>query len=401
MGLPLAGINVVDMSQVYFGPGTAVYLADQGAEVIKVEPLQGDTMRYRYTSPYLEEWGFSKPFLALNRNKRSVAVDVHATEGQEIVHRLAQWADVFILNMRPGSEARVSMDYATLGELNPRLIYASISAFGREGPEAHLPGYDIVLQSRSGILSTRRYPDGTPVPYPIMFSDMSGCMALSYAVMVALWEREKTGMGQRIDTSLLNQALAMQMQQLVWVYGDGSPLPGGRPTAMASCYQCADGQWLTIVVIEDHQWTSLCGVLGLDHLTQETNLATYELRLQSADELGAILSAVFQTQHREHWLERLRPAGVPCAPVIERDELANDPQTLANRMFLDQDHPIVGPIKVVAPPFQLAGTLDEIRLRRPAPVLGQHTGEILRELGYDIEGISRLHKQGVVKETGV
>lgn len=397
MALPLAGINVVDMAQVFFGPGTAVYLADQGAEVIKVETLRGDAMRYRHTSPYLEQWGFSKPFLALNRNKRSVAVDIHYPEGQEIVHRLVEWADVFILNMRPGSEASFSLDQGTLIALNPRLIYASISAFGREGPEAHLPGYDIVLQSRSGILSTRRHPDGTPVPYPIMLSDMSGCMALSYAIMLALWEREKTGKGQGIDASLLNQALAMQMQQLVWVQGDSSSLPGARPNAMASCYQCADDLWLTIVVVEDHQWVSLCRVLELEHLTEESSLASYASRLDGAEDLGEILSAVFQTNPRAHWLEELRRAGVPCAPVVEREELADDPQTVANQMFLEQDHPVVGLVKTVAPPFHLSGTRDESRLRRPAPMLGQHTDEVLQEMGYDSDVVARLRQRGVVK----
>lgn len=398
MELPLVGIKVVDMSQVFFGPGAAVYLADQGAEVIKVEPLRGDSMRYRHTSPYLEERGFSKPFLALNRNKRGMALDVHTSEGQGVVYRLVRWCDVFILNTRPGSEARISMDYETLRQLNPRLIYASISAFGREGPDAHLPGYDIVLQSRSGILATRRYPDGTPVPYVLMISDMSGCMALAYAIMVALWEREKSGAGQRIDTSLLNQALAMQMQQLVWVSGDISPLPGTRTTAMASCYRCADDQWLTIVVVEDHQWRSLCRVLELEHLAEDPALASYELRLQRANDLGEVLSGVFQTQPREYWLEQLMSSGVPCASVVERDELPDDPQAIANQMFWEQDHPVVGRAKLVAPPFHLSRTRDETRLRRPAPVLGQHTDEILREMGYDAEAISRLHQQGVIKQ---
>jgi crotonobetainyl-CoA:carnitine CoA-transferase CaiB-like acyl-CoA transferase len=397
MSLPLEGINVVDMSQVFFGPGAAMYLAEQGAEVIKVEPLRGDSMRYRHTSPYLEARGFSKPFLSLNRNKRAIAVDVHTTEGQEIVHRVAKWADVFILNMRPGSEERVRMDYDTLNYLSPRLIYASISAFGREGPDASLPGYDIVLQSRSGILSTNRHPDGTPVPYAVMVSDMSGCIALSYAIMLALWEREKTGAGQRIDTSLLNQALAMQMQQLVWVEGDDSALPGARPTAMASTYRCEDDQWLTIVVVEDHQWKSLCRVLDLEHLAEDPALASYELRLQRAAELGELLSAVFETRPRGHWLEQLRGANVPSGAVVQREELARDPQAVANQMLLEQDHPVVGRVKMVALPFHLSGSRDETRLRRPAPSLGQHTDDILREMGYDAAAVSRLRQQGVVK----
>lgn len=396
MTLPLDGIRVVDMSQVYFGPGATVYLADQGAQVVKVETLRGDSMRHRYTTPYLHKWALSKPFLALNRNKRSVAVDVHTREGQGIVHSLAEWADVFVLNVRPGTESRLALDYDTLRGRNERLIYASISAFGREGPEAGMPGYDIVLQSRSGVLSTRRFPDGTPVPYPIMFSDMSGCMALSYAVMLALWQRERTGKGQRIDASLLNQALAMQMQQLVWVDNDPSPLPGSQATAMASCYECSDGRWLTIVVVEDYQWRALAGVLGLEHLADDADLATYEGRVQRASELGELVAGVFSTQGLEHWMERLRASGIPSAPVVQRDDLPADAQVVANRMLLEQDHPTVGRIRVVAPPFRLSESSDDLRVRSAAPTLGEHTDEVLGELGYSESSIATMRERGIV-----
>ena len=151
------------------------------------------------------------------------------------------------------------------------------------------------------------------------------------------------------------------------------------------------------MVVEDHQWVSLCRVLELDHLTQEPSLASYGSRLDGAEDLGEILSAVFQTNPRAHWLEELRRAGVPCAPVVEREELADDPQTVANQMFLEQDHPVVGRVKVVAPPFHLSGTRDESRLRRPAPMLGQHTDEVLQEMGYDSDVIARLRQRGVVK----
>lgn len=283
--LPLAGIKVVDMAQVYMGPGAAMYLADQGADVIKVEPLVGDTVRRLHTTPYLKERSLSKPFLALNRNKRTIAVDVRAAEGQEIVHRLATWADVFILDFRQGTEGKVRLDYETLAALNSRLIYASITAFGREGPEASLPGYDTVLQARSGILSTRRNSDGTPIPSAVMIADMSGAMGLSYAIMLALWEREKAGQGQRVDISLFQASLAMQAQQMIWVENDTSPLPGQRPSALNSCYQCEDEQWINIVVAEDHQWRALCRVLELEHLADDPDFASYEQREQRAQEI--------------------------------------------------------------------------------------------------------------------
>ncbi|MDO8671787.1 MAG: CoA transferase [Dehalococcoidia bacterium] len=394
--LPLEGIKVVDMAQVFMGPGAALYLGDQGAEVIKVEPLAGDSTRWLHTTPYLVAHGFSKPFLALNRNKRSIALQARSEEGLDIVQRLVRWADVFILNLRPGTEGEMRLDYESLAAINPRLIYVTISAFGYEGPENSLPGYDIIIQSRSGMLSTRRDSDGTPVPSVIMVSDISGCMSLSYAIMVALWERERTGKGQRIDGSLLHSGLAMQMQQLVWVENDNTPLPGQRPTALATCYLCADDRWITIVLIEHHQFKSLCRVMELEHLADDPRFVTYEQRLDQATELHEILEAIFQTRSLEEWIMRLRAAGVPCSPVVERGDVPDDPQTIANRMLQVQDHPAVGKIKVVSPPFNLSNTRDENRLRRPAPGLGEHTVEVLRDLGYDEESISILQKKKLV-----
>ncbi|MBI2863420.1 MAG: CoA transferase [Chloroflexi bacterium] len=396
--LPLSGIKVIDMAQMYLGPGAAVYLADQGAEVVKVEPLQGDTMRALASTPYLGMHGFSKSFLAVNRNKRSIAVDVRDREGQEIVHRLAKWADVLILNFRPGAEGRVRMDYDTLAALNPRLIYASVSAFGREGPEAALPGYDIVIQARSGILSVRRDSSGAPVPSAIMMTDMSGCMDLAYAIMVALWDRERTGQGQRVDVSLLQVGLALQMQQLVWTENDTSPLSGQRPNALySSCYRCADEQWISVVVLENRQWKGLCHVLELEHLQDHPEFASNVLREQMAQELYEILEALFRTRPLAEWLEQLKREGVPCSAVAERNDLPSDPQIAANGMFWEDDHPVAGRTKMVSPPFDLSNSRREHRLRRPTPTLGEHTSEVLSELGYDGVAISNLYEGHIVK----
>lgn len=395
--LPLAGIKVVDMAQVYMGPGAAMYLGDQGAHVIKVEPMKGDSSRWIQTTPYLVERGLSRPFLVLNRYKRSIAVDVHTAEGQEVVHRLAKWADVLILNFRPGAEVGLRLDYDTLAAINPRLIYAAISAFGRDGPEASLPGYDIVIQARSGILSLHRDGDGTPVPSPIMMSDISGCMSLAYAVMLALWDRQKTGKGRRIDISLLHSGLAMQVQQMVWVDNDSTPLPGLRATATASCYQCADDRWVTIVTVEHHQFKALCQVLDLEHLGDDPGFITYEQRTERSTEIHEILDAILCTRPLDEWLGRLKAAGVPCSAVVVRDEVPNDPQTIANNMFLTQDHPEIGRVRMVSPPFVLSDAGDETHRRRPAPTLGEHTDEVLRELDYDESTIASFHERRIVR----
>ena len=397
MTLPLEGIKVIDMSQVYFGPGGAVYLADQGAEVIKIETLRGDAMRHRYTTPYLTKWNLSKPFLSLNRNKKSISFDIDPEEARKIVSDLCSSADVFIINMRPGAEKRFGLDFDTLSRINEKLIYVAISGFGSEGPDAELPGYDIVLQARSGILSLRTFPDGTPVPYPIMFSDMSGCMSLSYSVMLALWDREKTGKGQKIECSLLNQALAMQMQQLIWVDNDKGSLPGDAPSAISSCYQCADDKWIAIVVMESNQWAGLCRVLDLEHLIDDPKFDSYEGRVENAAELGSLFQGIFPTNSSDYWTSELNRERVPCSLVQERDDLLTDDQVIKNRMIGSDIHPTVGNINYVMPPFKMSNHGHVNSAQMPAPLLGEHTREILQNLGYEKEEIDSLLTRNIIR----
>lgn len=397
MALPLDGVKVVDLARVFFGPGTAMYLADQGADVVKVESMEGESGRYKFSSPYLQKRGFSKAFLALNRNKRGISLDMRTADGQGILHRLARWADVFILNFPPGGEAKVSLGYEALAAINPRLIYVSVTAFGNQGPDASLPGYDIVLQAQSGILSTARNSDGQPIPSVVRMGDMSGSMALAYAVMLALWQRERTGKGQRVDTSILNAALAIQLEKLIWVEGDDSPPAGQEPSALYNTYRCRDNQWLAIVVMEEHQWRRLCPVLGLDHLADSPEFATFRSRMERAIELYEILQAVFETRPCDEWVRAMKLARVPCSKVVNRQDVPKDPQAIANQMFVEQDHPVVGKVTTVAPPFQLSGSRDERWLRLPTPALGQHTAEILRELGYDDAAISSYTQRAIVR----
>ena len=397
MTAPLEGLKVVDMSQVFFGPGAAMFLGDQGADVIKVEPLTGDGMRYKYASSFLRGLGLGKCFLGLNRNKRSISVDASTDDGREIVHKLVEDADVYIMNMRPGTEARLGLDYETLSRINPRLVYASISGFGKEGPEARLPAYDIVIQARSGVMSTNKLPDGTPIPYVVMYADISGCMTLSYAIMVALWERERTGKGQKIDASLLHQGLTMQMQQLVWVENDESAMVGASPSAMSGSYRCSDGSYLAIVIQEERQYQALCQALDLPEAATDPRFGTFQSRIDNAADLGELIGGVFGTRPLEEWLPKLKQAGVPAEAVVTRDQTLQDLQTLANGMFWEQDHPHVGKVKMVTPPFSLSSHPSEERPCRPVPLLGEHTDETLAELGYGAHDIARLHDTGVVK----
>ena len=396
MALPLEGIKVVDMTQIVMGPACTRNLADQGADVIKVEPLWGDDFRGRYTSPGLARHHQSRPFLALNRNKRSVAVDLAKESGQEVVQRLAEWADVMVVNLRPRAAQRLRVDYATLESRNPRLVYASINGYGQKGPDADLPAYDMALQARSGIASTSKTPDGAPIPSAILIADMSGAMFLCYAIMVALWERQKMGCGQKVELSLLSQALAMQDLDLVRLEGEPDKLPENAPRGATFFYRCADDRYLSVVMVTNRQWTSLCKVLDLEHLIDDPRFASFDSRREVAQEVFEILSGVLGTRPREAWLRLLREAEVPAAPVAERAEVFDDVQVVANEMFIRQSHPDVGEVTMVNVPFTLSGSAGEALLRRPTPGLGQHTDEVLGMLGYTEQEIGALRQAKAV-----
>lgn len=395
MALPLEGIKVVDMTQIVMGPTCTRNLADQGADVIKVEPFQGDDYRNRYTSPRLASHNLSRPFLALNRNKRSIVVDISKGEGREVVHRLALSADVMVVSLRLMAAKRLLVDYATLGKMNPRLVYASISGYGRRGPDADLPAYDMALQARSGIASTSRTSGGAPIPSAILIADTSGAMFLSYAIMVALWERERTGRGQEVQMSLLSQALAMQDLDLVMVEGEPSDISSDAPRGATFYYRCSDDRYLSVITVTDRQWAALCDVLGLEHLVEDERFTSFDKRRIMAQEVFGLLSGVFGTRPREEWLSLLRRAEVPSSPVAYREEVFDDVQVVANEMFVKQDHPDLGKVTMVNVPFTFIGS-EESRFRWPAPRLGQHTDEVLSELSYSQSDIAQLRREHTV-----
>lgn len=392
MGTALKGVRVLDISQVYAGPGAAVYLADQGADVIKVEPPGGDNCRTLFTSDYLGD--MSKPFLALNRNKRGIVLDLTTKGGQEVVHRLVARSDAVIVNVRSAVARRLALDYETLRAINHRLVYASVSAFGPEGPDAGKPGYDLVLQARAGILAARRYPDGTPVAHSVMVSDMSGAAMLAYAITAALFQRERTGQGRRIDISLLGMAVAMQAQQLVRVARDKSPTSTTMGNALYSPYRCLDGKHLIAVVLTNEQWVRLCHVLGLEHMAQDPDYDTYIKRLAHNEEIAELLAGIFGTRPRGEWLVLLEEVDIPCSVVAEGEEVYDDAQLRANEYIIDHLHPLVGPVTMMGSPFSFDGEHYAVNL--PAPTLGQHTNEVLREVGYTEAQIGELRREGAL-----
>ena len=391
----LEGVKVVEVAQVWAAPGAGMYLADQGADVIKIEPPWGDDARRVFTQPPLPD-GESRSFLPLNRNKRGIAVDISSPEGQDIVYRLVDQSDVFIHNFRPGVEEKLGYDYNSLNQRNPRLIYAVVSAFGTEGPYANRRGYDLLFQSLSGILSKRRDEEGVPISSGVWVADSSAPIALAYGISLALLARHRSGRGQRVETSLLHMALAMQTVDLVRTAAETSQ--GGDTDfsrqALYSPYRCQDGGFVIMVVLSDQQFAGLCRALDLEHLLSDVDYSDNLKRAQKSAELHELISGILSTRPRDHWLRVLEDADVPAAPVLERDEIFDHPQVAANRMLTVQDHSQAGAVDMVNIPVRLSDTPGS--LRSPAPVLGQHTGEVLRELGFDDEAINRLRAENVI-----
>ncbi|MBI2847511.1 MAG: CoA transferase [Chloroflexi bacterium] len=391
MSSPLEGVKVIDISQMYGGPGAAMYLADQGADVIKVEPLEGDSSRRLHTSPLWH--GQSRPFAVFNRNKRGIALDIKKDAASSVVRKLIQWADVLIVNFRLGDDRKLGLDYDSVRSINPKTIYASLTAYGEKGPYAHLKGYSLAMEARAGILAARTTSDGTPIAPPIMVTDMAAAIFLAYCVTLAILERQKTGMGTKIETSLLEMAIAMQAFQLVRLEGDSLPLmPGANP--MYTPYRCKDGKFIIAIVLTDEDWIKFCRVADLEHLGRDPDLSTYMKRLRRAEELFPVLEAIFATKTSKEWLHLLEENDLVCSPIMSRAETMDDPHVLTNKMLVDVEQPGVGMIRMMGALVRFSNiTQNPIR---PAPSLGQHTEEILREMNYTNSEIQRLKDEKVI-----
>jgi crotonobetainyl-CoA:carnitine CoA-transferase CaiB-like acyl-CoA transferase len=393
----LSGIRVLELSQMWAAPGAAMYLADHGAEVIKIEPLGGDEARRTLTQPPVAD-GESRAFLALNRNKRGIALDIRHPKGRDVVLDLTRRADVLIHNFRPGVAERLGYGYSALRALNERLVYAWITAYGAEGPFAMRPGYDLLFQGLSGILGRRLRRDGRPAGAGVWVADCSAPMELAYGIAVALFMRERTGQGQLVTTSLLHAALAMQLPDLVQVEHTLEPGEVGRDyadQAMYAPYRCRDGRFLIIVVIQDEQWRRLCRALGRPAMGEDPRYATPLGRARESDALSAALTDAFAARDRDEWLARLAEADVPSAPILEPDQVLEYPQVMANQMLTAMDHPVAGRTLTVSQPVQLHAS-DATGARR-APLLGEHTEEVLLNLGYPSAMIRELESQQVIR----
>lgn len=391
---PLSGIQVLDLSRVLAGPLCTMILADLGAEVIKVEPPWGDETR-GWGPPFVK--GESAYFLSVNRGKKSLALDLKTLEGQEVVRRLAQRADVLVENFKTGDLKRYGLDYENLRELNPRLVYLSITGFGHTGPRAQEPGYDAALQGYTGIMSVTGEPEGPPMKVGVAWIDVMTGMMGAVAVLSALYEREKSGLGQHIDLSLLDVGL-FALANL----GESYLLTGTPPKRLGNAhaqivpygaFPAADG-WLVLAVGNDEQFARLCQVLGLPDLL--ARFPTNAERVEARKEVVEAVSKVLKTQPRAHWLERLGEKGIPAAPVNDLAEAFQDPQAQAREAVWTLPHPLWEALPTLANPLRfLSRTPASPSL--PPPLLGEHTEAVLREAGYTPEEVARLVEKAVVR----
>jgi crotonobetainyl-CoA:carnitine CoA-transferase CaiB-like acyl-CoA transferase len=377
-GGALAGLRVVDLTQVMAGPFCTMLLADLGADVIKIEPPNGDSTR---TMPGAV--GTDSPsFNAVNRGKRSVVLNLKTKEGVEAVKTLARTADVFVENYRPGVMETLGLDYASLSAINPRLVYASISGYGQTGPDRNKGGFDLVAQGVSGIMSVTGEPGGAPVKSGIPLTDLGAGLFATVGILAALENRHRTGRGQQVDTSLLDAGVGLSVWEATQYFsGRGIPERLGSAHRMSAPYQafrCADG-YITIGGANDRSFHRICEVLGHAEWKDMPEFKTDGMRLRNRVDLAARIEAITKTEPRAHWLQLFEANSIPCGPINDYAQVFQDPQVIARELVVDVEHPTLGAIHALGSPIKLSATPPDVRRR--APLLGEHTKEVLSQAG--------------------
>ncbi len=396
MGLPLSDIRIVDFTSVFAGPFGAMLLADQGAEVIKLESPEGDSTRAASIGLAHDLNGMSIRFLPFNRNKRSIVVDITKPQGREVAYDLFRWADVLLINLRVGTRQRRGFTYEDVKRINPKIVYASITGFGEEGPEADLPGIDIVNQARTGDIGSRQRPGEAPPSHTNLFHiDMATSMLIGYSVMLALRQRDRTGQGQKIDLNLLQSALVLNSCNMLRVEGREDEVYPTLPSGMPVNYRCSDGRYILAMTTGD-RWEPFCRAMGLESLLTDSRFDTPQKRAQHASELYQLLASHFATRPAAEWETILKAHSLIVSVIKRLAEVYDDPQVIANDMFVKYDQPKVGTVQANNVPFKLSSTAGEEWLRRPNPILGQHTDEVLKELGYSAEQVRSLKAEGAI-----
>lgn len=395
---PLAALRVLDLTQVMAGPFATMNLGDLGADIIKIEP-PGIGDQARKSAGHFLTGGDTAGFLALNRNKRSIVLDLKSELGLQAFHKLCEDADVIVENFRPGVTARLGIDYPTVSGLNPKIIYASISGFGQDGPYADRPGFDLVAQAMSGIMSVTGEPDGAPVKCGIPVSDLAAGLFCMNAILAAYIERQVSGRGQYIDTSLFEAALALSVWETTELWSTGRvPRAHGSAHRLNAPYQAvrtADG-YVVIAANNQRLWRRLCEAIDRQDLLTDYRFTDNLARLNHASELERALEETFREKSTSYWVGLLLKAGTPAAPINNYEQAVTDPHTKARDMVMTVNHPVEGAMNTIGLPVKFSRTPGVIR--RPAPLLGEHTTEVLHEAGYSSREITAIAGSAEVEQ---
>ncbi len=392
---PLAGMRVLELAQIMAGPTCGMLLADMGADVIKVEKLPGGDDSRDYRDPRIN--GVSVPFLMMNRNKRGIALDLKAPRGREVLLRLVRDADVLTENYRRGTLDKLGLGYDVLSAANPALIYCAITGYGRDGPWADKGGFDLIAQGFAGLMSITGEPGGPPVKPGNPVADIAAGILAATGILAAYAHRQKTGRGQIVDTSLMEAALQQTYWHAAMFFGTGqSPAPTGSAHVLTAPYQAfrtRDG-WINVGGANQANWERIADVLGHPEWRDDPRFATNSARMANLDALVPLMNAVLVTRSTVEWLAAFDAAGVPAGPVHSIGEALAHPQTLARRMVVELEHPQAGMTKAIGCPIHFSATPAAIT--RPAPMLGEHTRELLREHGYGEAEIDALAADGII-----
>ena len=395
MTLPLDGVKVLDFTAIMAGPYCTLMLADMGADVIKIEAFpEGDGSR-RF-DPKVN--GESYCFAMLNRNKKSVGLNMKDPRGKEIFLKLARDADIIMENYRPGVTRKLGIDYASIKAINPDIIYCSVSGFGQTGPYSQKGGFDIIAQGMSGIMTMTGEPGGRPAKVGIAMNDIAAGSTALYSILAAYIKRLKTGEGAYLDTSLLEAGLAWTYWEAGAFFGAGEiPIATGTRHRRSTPYQAYRTQdaYVTVGANNEKLWTAFCTqVLERPAMMEDARFKTLAARLKNIDDLQAEIEQVFAKQSTEHWVKKLDAAGVPGGPVFTYDQALNNEHSQARKMVQEIDHPKIGRMKILGNPVK--STTEIARSRTPAPWLGQHSAEVLKALGYPEAETAKLFEEGVI-----
>jgi crotonobetainyl-CoA:carnitine CoA-transferase CaiB-like acyl-CoA transferase len=407
MVYPLEGIKVLDFSIAVAAPFGGTMLADMGAEVIKIERVQGEAQRLGLPAgmddvldtSVVEKMPDTASWMAFNRGKKDLAIDIRTDKGKEIIMKLAAETDVVLQSFRPGVAERLGIGYEDIVKINPKVIYCSFSGYGESGPTAHRAGGDMWSQAMSGIVSLLGYPGGVPQMLPFPACDHVGGILVAYAVMTALFVRERTGEGQSLTVNNLDAALYLQFSGFAEYLTEGKmPYKAGRSygTPPFGPFRAKDGDVLTIFGTGP-MWPDFCKLVGVEHLAANPRFSTDEARFENREEIGKLLDEAFSKKTRSEWQQIFREARMRCDPCLTYDEVCTHPQLEANEMIYTTSHPKRGEIKMLGLPVKLKKTPG--KPQGPSPQLGQHTEEILLGLGYSKEDIAEFEAEKVIRTT--